>query len=120
MLPPTATLVKVITLSYHHKTAWLVSWQCNPVKENENRKYVRRLFTSPCKDLKLSNGIPMSTDCIHFYFTAPQNVPKISVDLNGPPKRSKVCEKLMTAVIGNGFCASNSHLSYHSASYLVI
>ena len=30
------------------------------------------------------------------------------------------CEKILTAVIGNGFCASNSHLSYHSASSPVI
>src|SRR4029434_3121544 len=54
------------------------------------------------------------------YYTALQNVPKSSVDLNGPSQRLQFLdihhlEKLISAVIGNGFCVSNSHLSYHSA-----
>src|SRR4029434_11350050 len=58
------------------------------------------------------------------YYTALQNVPKSSVDLNGPSQRLQFlyihcCEKCMTGVIGNRFCAFNSHLSYHSATQVV-
>src|SRR4029434_8705339 len=48
------------------------------------------------------------------YYSDLQNVQKSSIDLNGPPRRSQVCnffiftaaKKVMTAVIGNGFCRS--------------
>src|SRR4029434_10617182 len=56
------------------------------------------------------------------YYTALKNVHKSSIDLNGPPQHLQVCNFFIftAANIGNGFCASNSRLSYHSASSVVI
>src|SRR4029434_6588083 len=59
------------------------------------------------------------------YYTALQNVHKSSIDLNGPPRRSQVCnffiftaaKKLLPLSLATGFVLL---ISYHSASSPVI